>query len=343
LPVELQQLLLNIFRDTFPASKEFEGLKPVLEEIKNALVRKDFDTAFGSSRYLEAYSVRWSPSRALAYANLLIYLSLEVIGDEEWISNLKASDRTPKDAAKIVCFGGGAADLVAFAGLLRHLRPEAAGRPEAAVKVRPTIMNLHLVDRADWSSVVSSISSNVSTPPILSKYASPAVRLSNASLLANRALGVSFTKANILESNTDDLRTVIGHNSVLLTLMFTLNDLYLASIPKTTGFLLKLTVAAPKNTLLLVVDTPGAFTEVAKDPADDNTEEHVNEPKRYPMHWLMDKVLLDKGVKKEEGIEGVAKWEKIMSDDSRVNKLEEGLRYPVLENSKFQVHLFRRL
>jgi len=76
--------------------------------------------------------------------------------------------------------------------------------------------------------------------------------------------------------------------------------------------------------------------------ADDKDGLEDDESNKYPMQWLMDKVLLDKGIKKED-VEPVAKWEKLVYEESRLNRLEEGLRYPVLENLKFQVHLFKRL
>jgi 25S rRNA (uracil2843-N3)-methyltransferase len=361
LPLELQQLLLNIFRDTFLGTREYEELKPILQEINDALTQKDFANAFRRTEFLEAYAVRWSPSRALAYANLLAYVCGVKAGKEQWIQSLVVSKQTTKVPSKIVCFGGGAAEIVAFAGLLRHLRSDATGRPDAKgpnehgdisepldalsisdVKSASTIIDLHLIDSADWSATISKLHTSLGTPPVLSKYASTAARLANASFLTSHALSVSFTKANVLQSTADELCSMIGPDPTFLTLLFTLNDLYFQSISKTTAFLLKLTAAAPKDTLLLVVDTPGACSEVTAGPVEGNDEEEGKESKKYPMQWLMDKVLLDKGIKKED-IEPVAKWEKIMSEESRLNKLEEGLRYPVLENFRFQVHLFKRV
>jgi 25S rRNA (uracil2843-N3)-methyltransferase len=362
LPLELQQLLLNIFRDTFLATREYKELKPILQEINDALIQKDFAKAFRREELLEAYAVRWSPSRALAYANLLAYICGVKAGKEQWIQKLVVPEQTTKAPAKIVCFGGGAADIVAFAGLLRHLRSDAAGRPDAKgpneggdisesldtvsisdVKSASTIMDLHIIDSADWTATISKLHTSLGTPLVLSKYASTAARLANASFLASHALSVSFTKANVLQSTADELCSMIGPDPTFLTLLFTLNDLYSQSISKTTAFLLKLTAAAPKETLLLVVDTPGAYSEVTAGSVEKNDGEEGNEPMKYPMQWLMDRVLLDKGIKKEEDLEPVAKWEKIMGEESRLNKLEDGLRYPVLENFRFQVHLFKRV
>jgi 25S rRNA (uracil2843-N3)-methyltransferase len=359
LPLELQQLLLNIFRDTFLATREYEELKPILREINDAFMQKDFANAFRRPEFLEAYVVRWSPSRALAYANLLAYICGVKAREEHCIQKLVASEQATRVPAKVVCFGGGAADIVAFAGLLRYLRPDAAGRPDTQrssdtadvsesletllisnPKSNPTIIDLHLINSVDWAATISKLHTNLETPPVLSKYASTAARLANTSFLASPALSFSFTQRNVLQSTADELCSMLGPDPALLTFFLTLNNLYLQSIPKTTAFLLKLTAAAPKQSLLLVVDTPGAYSEVG--PL--HEEEGEEETKKYPMQWLMDKVLLSIDAKKEEeDVQPVAKWEKIMDEETRLNRLVEGLRYPVLENLRFQVHLFKRV
>lgn len=377
LPVELQQLILNIFRDTFPASQDFEGLKPTLQEINNALAQKDLAGAFGKQEYMDAYAVRWSPSRALAYANILAWICSER-AEDDWINRL-INGNEGNNPAKVVCFGGGAAEIVAFAGLLRHLRHEATGKPETQQSTQSkdvtsttlesssisetaspapdsTSLDVNLVDVANWSSVISNLHTSLETPPTLSKYASTAARASNASYLIPRALQSNFTQTDILGSSTEDLRTLIGPDPTFLTLFFTLNDLYSTSIPKTSAFLLKLTNAAPKGSLLLIADSPGAYCSPTTPPTatTEQTETEPEETKKYPMHRLMDYVLLEKkkATKKaesadpassEDEVEAVASWEKIVEEKNMLYKLEEGLRYPILENIRYQMHLFRRL
>lgn len=385
LPKELQQLLLNIFRSTFPASNDFEALKPTLQEIKNALFERDFEKAFGKEEYLEAYSVRWSPSRTLGYANILAWLVEEIASEEPWVKSIFSRNQTDgergtvmRKPAKIVSFGGGAAEIMAFAGLLKYLRPDAAGKPkvqatsddknveeaintlsvsETPPEVTESILDLHLVDTADWSSVIGKLQAGTLTAPTLSKYASASAKASNASLLYPDALKSSFTSANVLESSLPTLKTMIGPDPALLTLFFTLNELYSTSIPKTTKFLLELTLAAPVDSLLLVIDSPGSYSETAigtKKPTTEEAgsmggstngvaEEDGQEKKKYPMHWLMDHVLLEKGKKKEKDDTSLPMWKKVVAEESRWFRLAEGLNYPVsLENMRFQVHLFKR-
>lgn len=378
LPAELEQLVLDIFRTTFPASNDFEALKPTLQDIRDALSRGDLDAAFGRGHLMEAYAIRWSPSRALAYAQLLAWACKERGGDACLGQLVGGGDGgvggdggEQKKPARVVCFGGGAAEMMAFSAALRHLRrPSAAGRPErpsgddvseelkdlsvseAASSPPPVLLDLHLLDAADWSSVLAKLHTGLTTPPALSKYASAAARAANAPFLSRGAARHTFTRADVLGCSTEELSGTIGAGPALLTLLFTLNELYTASMPRTTAFLLRLTEAAPRGSMLLVVNSPGAYSEAAVGEAEDG-EGGIR--KKYPLSWLVDYVLVPKpkpklkkkakgdGDEDEEAGQG-PRWEKVVGEDSMWYRLEEGLDYPVsLENMKFQVHLFRRI
>ncbi|ROW09032.1 hypothetical protein VMCG_02833 [Cytospora schulzeri] len=299
LPAELEQLILEIFRATFPASNDFEALKPTLQEVRDALARGDLEGAFGREEFLEAYAIRWSPSRALAYAQLLTWICKER-GDDACLGQLVGGGGRGDElkSARAVCFGGGAAEIMAFSAALRHLRrSSAAGRPErssgddvsdemkalsvseaASSSSSPTLLDLQLLDTADWSSVLSKLYTGLTTPPTLSKYASAAARAANASFLSHGAVRHTFTRTDILGCSTESLSGTIGTDPALLTLFLTLNDLYTASMPRTTAFLLRLTEAAPKGSMLLVVDAPGVYSEVAGGDAKEGEER-----KKYPL------------------------------------------------------------
>ncbi|KAM0815623.1 hypothetical protein AB5N19_01422 [Seiridium cardinale] len=345
LPVELQQLILDIFRSAFPACHDFAALKPSLHQINEALLRRDLEMAFGSEEFLEGYAIRWSPSRALGYSNLLAQIC-EQRSDNAWVKRL-IGDVEGKPA-RVVCFGGGAAEMMTFAGLLRHVRKSAAGKPCAASPARleddspsnvHTPVTLHLVDAADWSSVVSKLQMVVTSPPALSTYASAAARALNASLLSPRAIEVSFERADILDLALEDLRPLVGPEPVLLTLFLTINDLYTTSMRKTTAFLRRLTHVVPAESLLLVVETADAVS-----PA--RTVKHGEETMEYPINWLLNKALLPTGEKGEDGEQELElMWERLIEDTDVLYRLpEKRLAYPVsLENLKLQVHMFKRL
>jgi 25S rRNA (uracil2843-N3)-methyltransferase len=357
LPIELEKRSLEVIRTTFPASNDFEALKPTLQEIKDALSHGDFDTAFGKEEYLEAYTIRWSPSRTLGYTQLLAWICTQLPGNA-CIRRLVGGvdDQT---AAKVVCFGGGASEFMAFSGLLRHLRSsEAAGKPNllnedateglnalsiSRVKSPSLILHLNLFDAANWTSVLSKLDQGLKTPPTLSKYASATVRAANASFLSPGAIEHAFTRADVLSLSVENLRAAIGTAPALLTLMSTLNELYTKSMPRTTAFLRRLKEAAPRGSLLLVVDSAGAYAEVAAANAKEGDEK-----RKYPMNLLLDYALLpkpredDKDNSDEDKSERA--WEKVIDEPSMLYKLDDAIRYPVsLENTRFQVHLFRRM
>jgi 25S rRNA (uracil2843-N3)-methyltransferase len=355
LPVDLEKRTLEVFRTTFPASNDFEALKPILQEIRDALNGRDLDTAFGREDYLEAYTIRWSPSRTLAYAQLFAWICTQRAGDV-YIKRLVGSVEH-EGSTKVVCFGGGASEFMALSGLLRHLRPsETAGKPQVtneeipegldALSISPPnapspLLQMSLLDAADWTSVLSKLNQGLKTPPILSKYASAAVRAANAPFLLPGIAEHTFTQSDVLGLSTEHLRAVIGTAPALLTLMSTLNELYTISMPRTTAFLRRLKDAAPKGSLLLIVDSPGAYSEVAAANAKEGDEK-----RKYPMDLLMDYALLPKKQNEDDSDEEQPEraWEKVINEPSMLYKLDDALSYPVsLENMRFQVHLFKRI
>lgn len=349
---ELQQHLLNVFRDSFPEILDSDALKPLLQEVKTALYERDFTRAFGNEDYLEAYSVRWSPSRALCYNTILVDI-------KEYLEELTCASgpgsKTGLSTLHATCFGGGAAEVVAFGGFVQCLlnngfhgdiQEQATASLEVLssmsisddgpvsedVALTSHVLDLLLIDCARWQQVVQKLHNGLITPPVLSKYASAAAREANKSLLASRSLSTNFRVEDVLTMDQSQIAKIVGDRPQLLTLLFTLNELYTSSIAKTTAFLLKLTIAAKAGTLLLVVDSPGSYSETTVG----------NAAKKYPMHFLLNHTLV--GPSNSDGKKTNPDWEKVVSDDSRWFRIPEGLRYPIsLENMRYQIHLYRRV
>jgi 25S rRNA (uracil2843-N3)-methyltransferase len=360
--VELQQNLLNIFRDSFPEVLDSNDLKLLLQEVKTALYERDFTRAFGKEDYLEAYSVRWSPSRALCYQTILVGIKDHL---RELMISPEPKSGSGSSVLHAVCFGGGAAEVVGFGGFVRHLLVEklhASIQDEAIIPTNslaslsiaeeasvgedlPTKSNglagttspsqeldLMLIDCAQWKTVVQKLQSSLITPPTLSKYASASAREANKALLEPNNFSSYFRVNDVLTLDQSQIGEIVGKRPMLMTLLFTLNELYTSSIPKTTAFLLKLTMAAKPGSLLLVVDSPGSYSETTIG----------NEAKKYPMHWLLNHTLV--GTAKANGKENTPDWEKVISDESRWFRIPDGLRYPIsLENMRYQIHLYRRV
>lgn len=355
LPLELQQIILNTFNIAFPLTEDPENLRQVIQEVKGHLFNRNFSSAFGQLSYLQAYALRWSAARALGYSQILtdprrnqILLSFPEPCPRErepmaaQLPNPQDSGSGPEDAEskrspdlKVVCIGGGAgAEVVALAAACR-------------LSETPSSLQITAVDNADWSDPISKLFAAIFTPPPLPTHASEAFRArpENKAMLQDPSkVGVTFLHQDVLSWPIESLNKTLQDAS-LCTVMFTLNELFTSSLSKTTAFLLQLTDAMPTGSQLLVVDSPGSYSEVTlgkdKDSKADDENKTPAPSKKYPMKWLLDHTLL------EVAAQGGAKWTKVESEDSlwfRIDQRDkERLRYAIeLENMRYQLHLYRR-
>ncbi|RYO94030.1 hypothetical protein DL766_007758 [Monosporascus sp. MC13-8B] len=383
-PEELraQQTLLNIFCDAFAPVLQSESFAQKLQDVKQALYNRDFGAAFRREDFLEVYAARWSPTRALCYARVLRgmgeHLAALLAGPDGGMAGgsgdaadgagltgeqqrradqIRSAEEVPDDgveepALRVLAIGGGAAETVAFGSYLSS-SPTARGQ-------------IHLLDTGPWAGIAQRLSAHLTTAPPISKYASAAAKAANAALLspADR-LRVAFSREDVLALDDAALARLLCPGPLLVTLLFTLNELYTgAGVAATTAFLRRLSAAVPAGSLLLVVDSPGSYSEAAVGPGGDR------EKKRYPMQWLLDHTLLQeprsgrKGQPQRQGEVPAANddgdgdgddkadadavrtdcvaWEKLESADSVWFRLADGLRYPIqLENMRYQMHLYR--
>ncbi|KAK7530719.1 uncharacterized protein J3D65DRAFT_134260 [Phyllosticta citribraziliensis] len=305
------QSLLNTFRNAFE-ERLASDVKPLLQQVKQHLYNRDFLEAFGRDDYLEAYAVRWSPSRALGYAQIFEDL-------QDRLLQRAPGTKDAVDSFRVVCLGGGAgAEIVGLAGFSHHLIEESNNGPISR-------MDVTAIDIANWSSVVTSLQAAITSPPPLSKYASAAAKEANKELLTPEAFHTRFLQQDVLSMDPEKLSVEL-RDATLVTIMFTLNELYTASMAKTQRFLLMLTETLAPGAQLLVVDSPGSYSTVTLNGAE----------KKYPMHWILDHTLLS--------TTQAPKWEKTLEDESRWFRLPEGLKYPIeLENMRYQIHLYKRL
>lgn len=315
-----QQRLLNIFSDAFSGVLSSEAFPTLLQGIKQALFNRDFAAAFGREDYLEAYAARWSPTRALCYVTVLLgvrdYVDQMLVSeqgqpDEQDGAQSRSRDSPSSKRLRMLSVGGGAAEHVAFASYIRDTSSQGT---------------LALFDSAPWSCVASLLQSQLTAAPPLSKYASASAKASNQPLLLESQLSLTFTQGDALSLRKDALAELVGPEPLVVTLLFTLNELYTeGGIGKTTKFIHLLGEVLPQGSLLLVVDSPGSYSEAAVG----------KEKKRYPMQWLLSHTLLGTET------QGYT-WEKLESQDSVWFRLPEGLSYPIqLENMRYQMHLYK--
>ncbi|KAL1798057.1 hypothetical protein ACET3X_004663 [Alternaria dauci] len=333
IPIELQQLLLNIFRNSF-AERLSSDFGPLLQEVKGHLYNRDFATAFGKKEYLEVYAARWSPSRALGYLDLIwewrenLWADLERGEEEEDASK----EGTKLKSRKVVCLGGGAgAEIVALGGMQKLMT--SMDSEEGESEVARSHIEVAAIDVADWSVVVENLATQLTTAPTLSKYASAAAKAANVAPLEPHDISVQFKQQDVLQASSEELSAQLA-DANLVTLLFTLNELYSTSMPLTQKFLLLLTSILQPGALLLVVDSPGSYSSVTLNGAE----------KKYPMQWLLDHTLLEQATENRGSKDEIVRWEKIKEDGSRWYRLDERLRYPIeLENMRMQVHLYRKV
>ncbi|KAJ5729158.1 uncharacterized protein N7483_003666 [Penicillium malachiteum] len=351
-------------------------IKSLIQTIKSHLYQRDFDAAFtdADSDLLRAYALRWSASRALGYAGIFKgVLGWMRNGDESSVKPLCKMEEISN--TRVVCLGGGAgAEIVALAGVWRDLgldgidmdslskstaevslsdakieSGEGEDQINDAEKTTTEVetqsqsssrsLSVAAVDIADWSSVVERLSKTIISNdvpfPLTSRHKPPL-------LARSEALDVSFRRADLLALGEQELKDVVlgetaqESSSLLVTLMFTLNELFSTSMPKATGFLLRLTEILSPGAILLVVDSPGSYSSVK---LGKNKEGEAQE-RKYPMKFLLDHALTS--------VAG-GKWERVYTQDSKWWRREAArLRYEVgegagLEDMRFQLHIYQRI
>lgn len=375
-PRELQQLLLNSFKNAF-VTRIDDQLQSVIQQVKQHLFNREFDQAFSEEAFLDAYATRWSPSRALTYFDILIDLSHlsssslarkdeyspkigSFIKPKDDLTSLgtktltiegaspsheeatKALSSPKSDDYRIVCIGGGAgAEIVALAGYFHLATSWAQNAPLSNPRDQPTaLFNITAIDKADWSNTTEKIYAALTTNPPLSSYVSASAKDSNAPLVNASEFQVHFHQQDILTVPPETMKDLL-RNVKLVTLMFTLNELYSTSMTTTTTTLLSITAAIPHDALLLVVDSPGSYSTVTVGSATASADGS----KTYPMQWLLDHTLLEAAsIGDDDAPVREKQWEKLYSNDSRWFRLPSGLTYPIgLEDVRCQVHLYRRL
>lgn len=315
-PLELQQKCLDIFQR---ALKPGEHDTKILQEVKGHLYNRDFAAAFGQDDYLRVYASRWSPSRTLGYLQVLV--DVQDVLCEDLATSVAANER----AYKSVCLGGGAGAEVVALGAWMHLQHQ---RP----KISPERLQADFVDIAAWQKVVTSLHQAVTIPQELSKYASAAAKEANVPFTPANTYTADFHQIDVIAMERAQWQERL-QDVELVTLMFTLNELYSTSMAKTQKMLALVTECLASGAHLLVVDSPGSYSTVSINGAE----------KKYPMQWLLDLTLIGSPQKGEDE-DGPARWEKLVSDDSKWFRLPQDLRYPIeLENMRYQIHLYRRL
>ncbi|KAK7750907.1 hypothetical protein SLS62_007170 [Diatrype stigma] len=256
----------------------------------------------------------------------------ESSADEELKGDDEQQQKQRQRTLRMLAIGGGAAEIVAFGAYLASTptstatiatpstptspSPSSPSSPPSPPHPQPPPLNgsLHLLDTGPWGPIITALHARLTTPPPLSKYASAAARAANAALVAPASrLAASFAQRDVLALSEADLSGLLlfhdqQQQPVLVTLLFTLNELYTAAgVGPTTAFLRRLSSVVCPGSLLLVVDSPGSYSEAAvgggggsssageqgqKQQQQQQQQQQPKEKRRYPMQWLLDHTLL---------------------------------------------------
>lgn len=312
LPVA-EQSLCDLFNSTFRELITSRDLIERIQKVKGALFERDYARAFGERENLEAYVVRWSPSRALAYrwvfGRLLRQELRGVLGPGRG------------ERREVVCIGAGAGgEVVGLAGAVADLSKrmeEGAGTEEEG---EPERVKVVAIDNASWGPIFEKLSAGISDPKPFGTPPRPTFQLPQSPIFEP-----TFLHADVL--SPDFPASAITTNTSLITLLFTTNELYKQSMSRASAFLLSLRQRTAPGCLLLVLESAGSYSTIRMTVK--------GEEKEYPMGSFLDFTMVGRG---ESG------WEKVWETDSEWYRLPEGLKYPVeLENMRFLVRLYRRV
>lgn len=245
----------------------------------------------------------------------------------------------------IVCLGGGAgAEMLALAGYLASANSSISADIQTESR-NPAKLVVTAIDIEDWSSVVDMLHLATIADLSLFKPASPVTEASKPSIDSNTFL-IKFLQQDVLQiEESAELQTIL-REARLVTIMFTLNDLYSVSKSATTKLLLSMTSIVATGSLLLVIDSPGSYiTESIGSKGfwgDRKGQPSSKQEKEVPIQWLLDDTLIDEA--RIDSVKNPNQWEILYSSASIRFRHPSSLTYPIpLEDTRYQVHLYRRL
>jgi 25S rRNA (uracil2843-N3)-methyltransferase len=305
-----EQAVVDLFTNAFSPLLTSESLKERIQAVKTHLYNRDYLAAFGELDNLQAYVVRWSPARALCYR----WVFMEGACDE--ITRVfEFGGRKNKKVKNVVSLGAGAGgELVGMIAAVEEINRE-QDLKEGATDEDKSQLCLKAVDIAGWGPICDRIL-KTSKETLMSKESIVNVKC-------------EFLQHDVLAS--DFPADVITHETDLITLLFTTNELYTQSIPKTTAFFGSLRDRTAPGCILLVLESAGSYSTVK-----------LGEDKEYPMGWLLDYTIIGKD--EEAAAARSNGWKLLKKEDSKWYRVPVGLKYQLeLENMRFLLRVYQRV
>ena len=301
--------LLAFFKSQCEILRSLE-LNSILSAVKGHLFNKEYAEAFGGKEeYRRAYLARYGPSRALVYR--------KIFRESDPIRTVLSGGKEG-EVRNVVCLGGGAgSEVVALASLMSRFIG-AEEEKEGGAKVAVTA-----VDNCDWGAIIAELESGMLK----------AFEGLSATPTTSQRFSVDFVQTDVLTSYlTPTAIPIIDYATAsLITILFTISELFLQSRPSTISLLNHITAATTPGTLLLVVES-ASLAEIAIGTSG----------RTYPLGTLLDHTLCaDRGLKG-----GDAKWRCIEEEESVWYRMPEDAQehYPLkLENTRVMMRMYKRV
>ncbi|GHJ87256.1 hypothetical protein NliqN6_3658 [Naganishia liquefaciens] len=333
----IERRLLTALSLTLEQALADPNLTVKIQQIKALLYAKRFLEVFEREQWLDVYAARWVPSRVLAFRE--IFAEVELLERRREIADILGRDGADAGGMdgpqRVVCLGGGAgSEFIALAGIVAQ-RMEVSDEQDTPQESSTDPLEVHLVDIGPYA-------------PLMDRFAESAIpRL----VTASDAITGTFHQTDILSPSAEPLlRSLLHRDSSapppIVTLLFTLTELFIQSRPATVAFLQKMTTLAPRGTLFLIVD---AANEEA------SAVSVGKEGRSWSLATVMDGVLCAMPTQTTAaaaaedtpapGTRSRAAWKKLEAEDSKWFRLREGLQehYPIkLENARYWLRLYRR-
>ncbi|KAK6514413.1 hypothetical protein TWF506_008806 [Arthrobotrys conoides] len=314
--------ILNTFQHTFSHLFTPE-LPQIIQSIKQSLYLRDYVTAFDSPEKLQAYVVRWSVARALAY--------FEMISGHWWSEDVTQTFTTGRQRLRVTCVGGGAgAEIVGITAAYSFLNSSSKSRyPIEDEEDIDRGLDLTFLDFATWTPITDSLYSTITDP----------TKESNV-FLDKSKFSAKCYQQDVLTPLSDTTITSMA-SADIVTILFTAGELYSQSPTATTKFFMSLHALTKPGALLIVVDSAGGFEDLdvlskKNDQEGNSSSSEAGNIGGYKLGFLLDKTLTNR-----------EQWQTIASQDAKWWRVPQELKdtggYPLeLENMRCLIRVYRR-
>ncbi|GMF01749.1 unnamed protein product [[Candida] boidinii] len=146
----------------------FSGLLKSIQQVKTDLFNREYLKAWDSDEKREAYAIRWSSSRALAYGcllaeqrdirNCLFEKQHDYVEDEDEDED-KSNNTINQHVKNILCIGAGAGGEVI--GLSSMISKFLQKQEISELRANERIFKVHAVDIANWRNIINDIDTYV--------------------------------------------------------------------------------------------------------------------------------------------------------------------------------------